>query len=82
MSRRDGNQAMKFAQLIEYNKRIVFFKASTWRTTKNKLYETFDYQSRDMLNLDFLEKDLGIVSPPHYVYDFSRQICFRLYSIN
>ena len=25
-----------------------------------------------MLNFDFLEKGLGIVSPPHFVYDFSR----------
>ena len=23
-----------------------------------------------MLNYDFLEKDLGIASPPHFVYDF------------
>ena len=30
-----------------------------------------DYWSRDMLNLDFLEKSLGMVSPPHFVYDFS-----------
>ena len=33
------------------------------------------YWSRDMLNFDFLEKDLGIVSPAHFVYDFSK-ICF------
>ena len=32
-----------------------------------------------MLNLDFLEKDLGIVSPPHFVYDFSRKKCLMLY---
>ena len=30
--------------------------------------------SRDMLNLDFLEKGLGIVSPPHFMYDFSRKM--------
>ena len=28
---------------------------------KNKLYKTLDYRSRDMLNFDFLKKDLGIV---------------------
>ena len=33
-----------------------------------------------MLNFDFLEKVLGIVSPPHFVYDFSRKM-FLFYSI-
>ena len=31
-----------------------------------------------MLNFDFLEMDLGIVSPSHFVHDFSRKI----YSFN
>ena len=31
-----------------------------------------------MLNLDFLEKSLGIVSPPHFVYDLSK-ICYSCY---
>ena len=35
-----------------------------------------------MLNFDLLEKDLEIVSPPHFVYDFSRKIFLKLYSIN
>ena len=35
-----------------------------------------------MLNFDFLEKGLGIVSPPHFVYDVSRKIFLMLYSIN
>ena len=30
----------------------------------------------------FLEKILGIVSLPHFVYDFSRKILFIIYSIN
>ena len=34
-----------------------------------------------MLNFDFLEKGLGIVSPPQFVYDFSRKIFLMLYSI-
>ena len=34
-----------------------------------------------MLNFDFLEKGLGTVSPPHFVYHFSRKIFFMLYSI-
>ena len=37
-----------------------------------------------MLNFDFLEKGLGIVSPPNFVYDFSRNFFLELYiySIN
>ena len=35
-----------------------------------------------MLNFDYLEKDLVIVSPPYFVYDFSRKIFLVLYSIN
>ena len=31
-----------------------------------------------MLNFGFLEKGLGIVSPPHFVYDFSRKILLML----
>ena len=27
-----------------------------------------------MVNFDFLEKGLGIVSPPHLKYDFSRKV--------
>ena len=33
-----------------------------------------------MLNFDFLEKGLGTVSPPHFVYDFSRKIVYMLCS--
>ena len=35
-----------------------------------------------MLNFVFLEKDLGIVSPPNYVKDFSRKMFLMLDSIN
>ena len=35
-----------------------------------------------MLNFDFLEKSLGLVSPSYFVYDFSRKIFFMLYSNN
>ena len=40
---------------------------------KNKLYKTFRYWSRDMLNFDFLKKGLGIVSPPGFVYDYEEK---------
>ena len=49
---------------------------------KNKLNKTLEYWSRDTLNFDFLEKGLGIVSTPHFVYDFSRKIFLMLYFIN
>ena len=35
-----------------------------------------------MLNLNFLEKGLGIVFLPHFVYDFSRKMFLKLYTIN
>ena len=35
-----------------------------------------------MLNIDFSEKLLGIVSPPQPVYDFSRKMFLTLYFIN
>ena len=35
-----------------------------------------------MLNLDFSEKGLGIVSPTHFEYDFSRKMFLMLHSIN
>ena len=47
-----------------------------------KLYKTLHSWSRYMLNFDFLEKGLEIDSPPHFVYDFKREMCLILYSIN
>ena len=35
-----------------------------------------------MLHFDFLEKSLGLVSSPYFVYDFSRKMFLMLYSIN
>ena len=49
---------------------------------RNKLFKTLYYWSRDMLNFDFLDKGLGILSPAHFVYDFSTKMFPMLYSIN
>ena len=49
---------------------------------RNKLFKTLHYWFRDMLNFDFLDKGLGIVSPAHFVYDFSTKMFLVLYSIN
>ena len=35
-----------------------------------------------MLNFKFLDKSLGMVSPIHFVYDFSIKMFLMLYSIN
>ena len=35
-----------------------------------------------MLNFNFSEKGLGLVSPPHFMYDFSRKMFLMLHSIN
>ena len=40
---------------------------------KNKLFKILD---RSMLDFDILEKSLGIVSPPHFGYNFSRKMFF------
>ena len=34
-----------------------------------------------MFNFDFLEKYLGTVSPPYFVYDFFKKMFLMLYSI-
>ena len=52
------------------------------RYNKNKVHKTLDYWSWDMHNLDFLEKSLGIVSPPQLVNDFSRKTFLVEYFIN
>ena len=49
---------------------------------KNKLYKNLDYWSRDVLNFEFLQKGLGVVSPTHFVYDLSRKVFLMLYPIN
>ena len=35
-----------------------------------------------MLNFDILDKDLEIVAPAHFVYDFSTKMFLMSYSIN
>ena len=50
--------------------------------SRSRVFKTLHYWSRDMLDIDFLDKGLGIVSLAHFVYDFSAKIFFMLYSIN
>ena len=46
---------------------------------KNKPFKTLHYSSRDMLNFDFLDEGLGIVSPPHFMCDFSPKMYTQCY---
>ena len=48
---------------------------------KNKLCKTLAFWSRNIFNFDFIENSLGIVSPPHFAYDFSRKMFLILYYI-
>ena len=62
---------------------LIYFDSPQFRIQlKKKLYKTLDYCSRDMFNLNFTEKGLGLVSPPHFVYNFSRKMFLILYSTN
>ena len=50
---------------------------------KNQVHKTLDFiQRHSVLNFDFIEMGLGIVSPPHFVYDFSKKMFFTLYFIS
>ena len=46
---------------------------------ENKLCKTLDYRSRGVLNFDFLVQCLRIVSPPHFGFDFSKNMFLMLY---
>ena len=56
----------------------IFRLSLTWTYNKNKLYQTSDWLSQDILIFDFLEKGLGLVSPPHFEYDFSEKNVSRV----
>ena len=50
---------------------------------KNQIHKTLDFiQKYSLLNFDFIEMGLGIVSPPHFVYYFSKKMFFTLYFIS
>ena len=60
----------------------IYFDSPQLVYNKNKLYKTLDYWSGDILNFNFSEKGLGLVSPPHFVYYFSRKMFLKLHPIN
>ena len=60
----------------------IYFDSSQLGIQKKKLYKTLGYWSRDMLDFNFSEKGLRLVSPPHFVDDFPRKMLLVLHSIN
>ena len=60
----------------------IYFGSPQLGIQQKRLSKTLGYRSREMLNFGFPEKGLGKVSPPHFVYDFSREMFFMLYSLN
>ena len=59
-----------------------YFDSPQLAYNKNKLYKTLNYWSRDMLNLNFSEKGLGLISTLHFVYNVSTKMFLMLYSTN
>ena len=59
----------------------IFQKPSTCHTIKT-ISIKLDYWSRDVLNFNFSEEGLGLVSPPYFVYDFSRKMFLMLMPVS
>ena len=55
----------------------IFRLPSAWHKIKKKLYKTLNYWFRGILNSDFLEKGLGIVST--LLYMIFQEKCFSCY---
>ena len=69
ISRRKGNQAMKFGQLIEYNMRNIFVKKSLIKCAVETI-------PRPLLltNIKLFKKtksDLELVSLPHFLHNIN-----------
>ena len=60
----------------------ILWLISTWTCNKNKLYITFQTVIREICSILFLINGLGLASPQHFVYDFSRKIFLVLYAFN
>ena len=60
----------------------ISWYSTIWTYNDNKLYKCSDCLSRKILNFVFFEKGLELVSPPHFVYEFSRKIFLIFHLIN
>ena len=45
------------------------------------MHKTLEYWSRNMLNFDFLEKGMEVVTPPHFVCNVSKKKCYLCYNL-
>ena len=59
----------------------IFRYPSTWHAIKTNCIKLWTIDQEICSISYFLERGLGIVSPPHFVYDFSRKIILMLYFI-
>ena len=53
----------------------------TWSSDKNKPYRISDCWSKDKLSFDFLEKEVGLVSAPHFEHGFFKKNISPVYCI-
>ena len=61
---------------------VLRYFGSPLAYNKNKLYKNLRLLIQRHAQFWAFRKGLGIVSPPHFVDDFSRKMLFMLYSIN
>ena len=64
---------MRWKQVVCSLVSICFDSLQLPIQSKQTVYKILGYWSRDTLNFHFSEKGLGLVTPPHFVYDFSRK---------
>ena len=53
-----------------------------WSCRKNGLIRNISLTSKFMISFNISEKGFGLVSQPHFIYDFSRKMFLMLHSIN
>ena len=56
----------------------IFRQSSTWHAKKTNFIKLWTINLKIMLNFDFFQKSLGIVSPTHFMYAFLKK-CFSYY---
>ena len=61
---------------------LIHFGRPRLGNTIKPSFNTYQTVDTEMFNFDVLNKDLGLASRLHFVYDFSRKILLVLYSIN
>ena len=61
---------------------LIYFGRPRLGNTTKPNFNTYQTVDTEMFNFDVLNKGLGLASPLHFVYDFSRKILLVLYSIN